>query len=333
MNPTILEEFKRTSPDFQIRIVDVGARSGFQEKWNSLASYAQFIGFEPDEDEFAALSSRASKTENLFFLNTALHSHEGKREFHLLRGRQASSLLFPNRVMIERFPEPERFEIEKTVALKVDSMDNVLRANNIEDVDFIKLDTQGTELSILEGATNTLRDVFGVEIEVEFLKLYEDQPLFCEVDEFLKKQDFELFDLRPNYWKRKSGMDLGGIKGQLVFADALYLKGVDGTLLQRRATTTKMLKAISLCLFLGYFDYGIEIAERAKKNGLITDGVMAVIRAYAQNNTNRPPSFRGRGRLLNLLYNVLGWLDPCCKLGLHQIGGWSASGNVLANRE
>ena len=66
--------------------------------------------------------------------------------------------------------------------------------------DFVKLDTQGTELYILEGMQHTLkRAIFGVEVEVEFIEMYKNQPLFNEVDIFMRKLGFHLFDLKKYF--------------------------------------------------------------------------------------------------------------------------------------
>ncbi len=60
-------------------------------------------------------------------------------------------------------------------------------------MDAIKVDTQGSELEILEGAKETLRSVNLIEIEVTFNPKYDGQPLFAEVDQFLRSQGFVLW--------------------------------------------------------------------------------------------------------------------------------------------
>ena len=53
-------------------------------------------------------------------------------------------------------------------------------------VDFIKLDTQGSELDILHGAGSLLDNCSGLQLEVMFSPLYEGQPLFADVDAYLR---------------------------------------------------------------------------------------------------------------------------------------------------
>jgi hypothetical protein len=57
-------------------------------------------------------------------------------------------------------------------------------------VDFLKLDVQGYELAVLKGAEATLRDVLVVHTEVEFVEMYKGQPLFADVDQFLRRAGF-----------------------------------------------------------------------------------------------------------------------------------------------
>ena len=84
--------------------------------------------------------------------------------------------------MLRRFPHPERFETVRVVRLKTETLDDQLAANAVNDVDFLKLDTQGTELAILEGARRVIeREALGFEVEVEFLPLYRDQPVLVQV--------------------------------------------------------------------------------------------------------------------------------------------------------
>jgi Methyltransferase FkbM domain len=61
--------------------------------------------------------------------------------------------------------------------------------------DVIKLDTQGSELDILKGAVKSLQGTSFIDIEVEFNPIYKSQPLFSEVDMFLRAHGFVLWRL------------------------------------------------------------------------------------------------------------------------------------------
>jgi FkbM family methyltransferase len=202
---SIFKEFKGICPDFKLIIVDIGARFGVDEKWKKVEDFISYIGVEPDEEEIKRLQSLYGDNKRFRLFNSALYKSEAMIDFHFLKSRSASSIYRPNNPILDKYPEIDRFDIEKTVSFKVDTLDNQLQKHGIKEVDYIKLDTQGSELAILEGGNSVLkRSVIGVEIEVEFIEMYIGQPLFCEVNSYLKNLNFNLFDLSPNYWKRKT---------------------------------------------------------------------------------------------------------------------------------
>ncbi len=242
-------------------LVDIGASGGTKDIWQGMDRYLQIIGFEPDEEQFNNLNKNRKGNEKYY--NVALNDTKATVDFHVTRKQQLSSIFMPNRRLIDKFPEKERFDVLKTIKTDTDTLDNQLHAE--ADIDFIKIDTQGSELNVLRGANKTLSSVFGIELEVEFSALYENQPLFPDVDKFLRDSGFQLFDLRPWYWKRNLGMQYGMPKGQLIFADALYLRETCRIkeIVNRQKSSmlkkSKLLKTISICILFGYVDYAFEL--------------------------------------------------------------------------
>jgi FkbM family methyltransferase len=247
-----------------LHLIDIGASGGLEGNWQAAEKYLKVIGFEPDKTAWEKLSLQ--KEEKYKYLNTGLFNKKGFVDFNITKKQMVSSIYTPNLKFLKQFPEVDRFEIIKTVKIEVDSLDNILEENNIKNPDFIKLDTQGSELNILEGGIKTLNsDILGMEIEVEFVKMYENQPLFSEIDIFVRKNGFHLFDIQRFYFKRKQGIALGQCKGQITFGNTLYLvnlerfKEIINGINDPQEKKIKALKAFSICFLYGYFDYALEL--------------------------------------------------------------------------
>jgi hypothetical protein len=91
----------------------------------------------------------------------------------------------------------------------------------------LELDVQGGELDVLMGAGRTLDTTLGIQAEVEFAPIYVDQPLFADIDRFLRGRGFQLFDL-SRYHVRRSNAGPAPTRGQLLWGHALYLRDYRG---------------------------------------------------------------------------------------------------------
>ena len=94
--------------------------------------------------------------------------------------------------------------------------------------DYIKIDVQGGELGIFINGTKTLETVSFIHTEVSFIELYEGQPLFADVDQFLRSLGFRFIkmlgigtrNLKPLSWGDNSGGH------HWLWTDALYARDV-----------------------------------------------------------------------------------------------------------
>jgi len=96
-----------------------------------------------------------------------------------------------------------------------------LLAGSGKSVDFIKLDLEGGELAVLEGATKSIEGCMGLHVEVCFQSIREGQPLFGDIKNFLQRRGIEFVDFVSLFrWERNSFSGLG----QAIFGDALFLR-------------------------------------------------------------------------------------------------------------
>lgn len=301
-------------------LVNIGALGGMHGYWQCAEKYLKMIGFEPDERSF----SKLTQSDSTKYLRIGLYKEKTLLDLYLTKKEGCTSILKPNRTFLNRFANEKGFDILGTVTIECDTLDSQFRKHQIKDVDFGDLDTQGSELFILEGATETLNSMFGLEIEVEFVPVYQDQPLFADIDRFIREKGFQLFDLRPYYWKRSVGLNYGYPKGQLIFADALYLRTPEsfGETLKQihddELKKSKVLRALSICFLYGYFDYALEIFNSS--NTLFDEDEMELVIEKIRNGVTgfagKIPNFRGRGRIANLFHTLWKIFQPNSQSGI-----------------
>lgn len=246
----------------KLLIADIGAVGGIDPRWKRFSKALEAILFEPDPRSIEGLRAMAPK--NWKVINAALGLKNELRDLHLCARDQCSSFLKPDLNILGRWPNPERFRIEKTIKLETRSLDEVVRTEKLGNIDFIKVDTQGSELDILRGSKQTLANVIGVEVEVEFVPIYKGQPLFADICAYLNGLGFELFDIKRCNWIRHPEVDQA--RGQIVFGDALFLRPPECELFGEADST---FSAFSIYSAYGYFDLVLSLIKRSVASGLV----------------------------------------------------------------
>jgi len=193
------------------------------------------------------------------FFPVALGKRSEMLEFHRTQNPNCSSIFSPRREFLDRFHKiGPFFEIMETLQMKVTSLDEFLPRNGIEEIDFVELDTQGSELDILQGAQNFLsRSVLGLRVEVEFAEMYHCQPMFSDVDAYLRKFGFLLFDLNRYHLRRKTCPPNFQAGEQIVWGQALYLRDIQS--MPSSFGKQKLCKLALVSSFYGFHSYAIEI--------------------------------------------------------------------------
>lgn len=200
-------------------LVDVGARGGIHPRWQPFHPHLSVIAFEPDVAE-CERQRGLSHPYRIEFLPVALGAkNDEPAMLYMTRAPGCWSTLAPNTDLCARYEFGSRMELVGTQPITLQRMDSVLTRQP----DVLKVDTQGTELHVLQGAGNLLDRCLCVEAEVEFDHQYVGQPVFADVDAFLRSQGFELHALRRSYWRLK-GQHASARGGKLMHGDALYFR-------------------------------------------------------------------------------------------------------------
>src|SRR5688572_13763221 len=200
----------------------------------------------------------------------------------------------------------ETLAVAKVLEVDIVALDGLFGAGRLGEApppDFFSLDTQGSELAILKGARNLVRDsVLGVASEVELLPVYKDQPLFPEVFSYLAAQGFMFcgFTSLQELALLRAPRDIRG-RGIPGFGDVLFLRtpeSVDAMARSpaHRALMLRKLAFIAICW--GHFEYALHVLGLAGTSGDDLGEAsylrfLAEFRAIVQEtSSDLPPVFR-----------------------------------------
>lgn len=200
---------------------DIGSRGRVAARWRKLAKEVHVVGFEPDQEECDRLNEAAKHTPFLSEKHypVALSSYSAVKNFHVTRSPALSGFYKPIKDTFEQFQgDPDRADILETVDLPVETLASFCNRENVRP-DFMKIDAQGAENVILLGMHAGSDKVLGVEVELQVLPLYDGiLTRYPKVQELLEFSGFDLWWIRPQYWKYK-----GTGRKRIAWFDALYI--------------------------------------------------------------------------------------------------------------
>jgi FkbM family methyltransferase len=243
----------------EITYVMCGARGETTNRLMRALPQVRFIGFEPATEEFKKLKENAA--DRFSYINAAVGARNERRCFYETQNPGCSSLLQPNQALYSRFENGDRdLAVVEEREIATVALDSCLPAAGIQTMDILELDTQGSELEILHGAENLLsKTTVVVKCEVEFSPLYLDQPLFGDVDAFLRNLGFMLFDLSRTRYRRSNFPPDDLTRGQLLWGDALYLR--DAAWFTTQSDKLSLFKLSLVAAHLQFHDYALEIID------------------------------------------------------------------------
>ena len=174
-------------------LFDVGANRGqYAMMVRKDAGYKGLIlSFEPNPDVFAQLHKAAASDRQWHVFNMALSDFDGTASFNIMAADQFSSLKKPSGQQDAIFAD--RNKVTKTVEMQCRRLDTLLPelvAQHGFARPFLKMDTQGHDLSVCEGAGAVLTDMLGVQTELGVRPIYEGGTGYRAMIDWLDARGF-----------------------------------------------------------------------------------------------------------------------------------------------
>lgn len=197
------------------KVLDVGANTGqYAQLLRKLGFRGEIISFEPIKTIYTELEDKAVKDKKWIVLNYGLGSKIEERTLNISKNSFSSSILEMTAKHLENAPLSEYLRDEKIDINTIDNIYDEMVTKN--DIVFLKIDVQGFEKEVLQGAKKSLEKITGLQVEMSLTELYKGEMLFMDMLQLLKTFDFELKGLENGFFDEKTG--------QLLQVDGIFFR-------------------------------------------------------------------------------------------------------------
>ena len=213
---------------YKTTVLDAGGRYGLHPSWKPFTGELEYFLFEPDPVEAKRLAAKYShRSDEVKVIDLAVAEKNGNLTIYFFKNRAMSSAVIRNPVSsLFKGKRASEVEIVESIEVEAVSIDSFCKINDLS-LDFLKLDTEGNEFQILQGAKKQLKEnILGVRCEVAFDYIFEGMPLFSTIHDFMLSEDYYLLNLdyegRGDY--QSNSVNIKERYGILTHSDAVWMK-------------------------------------------------------------------------------------------------------------
>lgn len=197
-------------------ILDIGASSGYWAGSIRANNYKhRIISFEPQDRAYNEMANEANSDPNWDVIKVALGDNDEIASFYLSTHAESSSLSQMLQSHKEAFAASQN--INEKIQVSVRKLDTLLPNLLRNEVNiFAKIDVQGFEQKVLNGANESLKKIKMLQLELSFKKLYADDVLFHEIYQYMNNMGFHLIHISPGFKNEQTD--------ELLQVDAIFAK-------------------------------------------------------------------------------------------------------------
>jgi FkbM family methyltransferase len=261
-------------PDRITTVVDIGANPiDGDPPYKSMLQkrLCRLIGFEPQIEALAALNAKKGDLET--YLPYAVSDGEPAR-LRVCRAPGMTSLFEPDHNVLKHFQMfSEWGKVTREVPMTTRRLDDI---DEIDAIDFLKVDIQGSELSVFKHGKLRLEEAVAVQTEVSFIAIYKNQPVFGDIDLELRKLGFiphAFAAINKRMIAPMVGKTIYTAINQLFQADVVYVR--DFT--KPDETESEKLKHLAIVAHHCYqsYDLAMNCMYQLARRGVIRETVMS----------------------------------------------------------
>jgi FkbM family methyltransferase len=195
--------------------LDVGAGIGQFAGWLRAEGYAgPIVSFEPVGETFSELQRLAAADPAWTCVNLALAERDGEAVINVADNLWSSSLLPMRREHKAAAPDSAYVGTQTVRLARLDSLDLIAPGDRA----YLKIDVQGTEGSVLDGAAGVFDRVVAAELELSLVELYEGQELLPALRERMRTHGFALVWLGESVFRHPAS-------DEILTVDGIFVRG------------------------------------------------------------------------------------------------------------
>lgn len=195
-------------------LLDIGANTGqYSRKMRKWGYDKKIVAFEPLRDAYSALKKYADKDEQIMAYNYALGDKNMKSVINVSGNSYSSSILSILPSHVQSAPKSAYIAQQEIEIKKLDDVFNSIVPEGSRVM--MKVDTQGYEKNVIDGATESLGRITVVQLEMSIVPLYENGMLWIAMVQLMESKGFQLFSLENGHYNRNSG--------QLLQVDGIFV--------------------------------------------------------------------------------------------------------------
>lgn len=176
-------------------LMDVGASDAPPDIWKSIAPKSIYVGFDPDSRELHEIPN--SSYHKSIMVNEAVtaNADQNKVTFFFTRSPFCSSTLSPDLKALSNYMFSDLFEVESESVVPASTLESIMRKVGLPRVDWLKVDSQGTDLRIIKSlGPDLMGRLLAVDIEPGLIDAYQGEDLFIDAHRELMRAGFWLSD-------------------------------------------------------------------------------------------------------------------------------------------
>ena len=206
-------------------IFDVGVNKGESiDRFSKIFKSPKIFAFEPNSKVFKIIEEKYNNIKNIKLNNLGVAKEECIKPLNITINSGNSS--FHNlekdsewiKIRSKQFNTTPANYITDTIDVKCTTLDKYCEQNNIENIDILKIDTQGYEDEVLSGSSQLIRNkkINFIELEIMFDEVYTKTMSFYDIEQKLMN-NYKLYGIDYQGFKNLS-------EGYMFAIDALYIK-------------------------------------------------------------------------------------------------------------